>query len=649
MDTTERPPATPDNDQDNAPAKAESDDRWEAFAPVPVKPPGRVRRAAAAVGRVSSHEWTLAVLGGLALAVLMTWPALDPRYASTTLPQDVGDPALVTWILAWPGHILLNDPASLWHGNAFYPDNTWSLAFTDSLLGYAPLSLIGEGLAAGLVRYNVVYVLAYALAFIGAYALARQLGAHPAAALIAGVAFAYAPWRLTQAGHLHVISTGGMALALAMLARGHGWSFPRRGKRGRAGPVRPGWIVAGWLVAAWQVTLGFGVGLVFGYVLLLVVVAIGAAWLVHTGRQWAQRSGAHGQAAGEQKHGIARRPRRPVGRILGANLVGGTVFGAVTILMALPYLTVAELYPNARRSLDDVHLYSPPLRSFFTAPEQSWLWGSAHEGARALPVSADKTFWAAEMTLLPGFVLLALAAAGLVFSVWSMWTRIWLAAVVAVSVGLGMGTELFDGAGYELVYEWLPGWDALRTPGRLVIWTTLALAILAAGAVTAVADRARELALDRGAPRPVGWLRLALFVPAALVLVEGIGTTPQVTVPQPPAALAEVEGPVLVLPSDQITDMLVMMWTVEGGRFVPVVNGGSGFLPPSLWETRQVTQSFPDQASVDYLRSLGVSSVVVLPDRVAGTPWASAVDPAGVELGLTREEIHGSIVFHLNR
>ena len=55
---------------------------------------------------------------------------------------------------------------------------------------------------------------AYALCFAGAWLLARELGAGRAGAAVAGAAFAYAPWRLEQEGHLHIISSGGIALAL---------------------------------------------------------------------------------------------------------------------------------------------------------------------------------------------------------------------------------------------------------------------------------------------------------------------------------------------------------------------------------------------------------------------------------------------------
>jgi hypothetical protein len=613
-DGAEVPEPRPEPDSEPAAPEQSDEDRWAAFAPEPQRTPGWLRRAAASVGRVVVHEWTLAATGALALAVLMTWPAL--RHAPYTLPQDLGDPTLVAWLLAWPGHILLTDADQLWHGNAFYPDR-WSYAFTDSLLGYAPAGLVGDGPLAAVLRYNIIFVLVAALAFFGAYVLVRQLGVDRIAALVAALAFAYAPWRLTQAGHLQVLSTGGIALALAMLARGHGWSLRYGFKRAK---VRPGWIVAGWLVAAWQITLGFGIGLVFAYVLAGIALAVLIGWLVRR---------------------IARRPRHPFARILGANLVGGSIFAAVTVLMALPYLTVVDQHPNARRPFEALYDFSPPLRGFVTAPETSWLWGSAHEGAR----HPDLLSWPPEMTLLPGFALIGLAAAGLVYSVWSIWTRLSLAAGVVASTVLAMGTEFFDGEVYRVLYDWVPGWDALRTSGRLIIWITLLLGILAAGSVAALGTRSRELALERGSPRPGPWLRFAALLPAALILVEGIGTTPHDVVPRQPAALATVEGPIMVLPSQDLSDMLVMLWSTD--RFLPMVNGASGFTPVQQQQTREITQSFPDQQSVSHLRSIGVETVLVLPDRVIGTEWEGALNATGDGFGVTREEIDGVIVFHL--
>jgi hypothetical protein len=599
-------------DGESAGGDGEKPDLWEAFAPAPEPVPGRVRRVLRAVGRFCVHEWTLAVVVSLALAVGLTWPAL--RYPLYTLPQDYWDPSLQAWQMAWSGHILRTDPAQLWHSNTFFPE-PWSFAFSDTLLGYAPAGMIGTGPEAALLRYNIMFVLAHALATFGAYVLARQLGAGRAGAAVAGASFAYAPWLLAQAGHLHVISNGGIPLALAMLARGHGWSL-RHGYRPER--RRVGWVYAGWAVAAWQLSLGFGIGLPFAYVLAGATLVAAVTWFVR------------------------RRPaRRPFGvKLFVADAVGAVLFAGVGLLLAIPYFKVTELHPYAERSLAEINLYSPPLSGFFTAPAESRVWGELHEAARAiLP-------WQPEMTLLPGFALYALAAGGLFFSVWRVRHRLLLLAGVLVTTVLAMGTRFFGGTyTYGLLFEYLPGWNGLRTPGRLMLWTTLLLGLLAAGAVSAFAVRVREWADERVPPWPGPWLRLAMVLPLLLVLAEGLNTTPHPVVPSQPAAMRSVDGPMLVLPSSQGHDQPVMLWSTS--RFQDMVNGGSGFTPARQAEIRQVAESFPDQASVSYLRGLGVRNVVVLRNQIGGTPWETRVDNPVDGLGITRQEVEGAVVFRL--
>ncbi|MFF0152503.1 hypothetical protein [Micromonospora sp. NPDC005203] len=589
-------------------------DRWEAFASAPEPKPSVLTRSSRAVGRFLIHEWTLAALGALALAVLMTWPTL--RYPRYTLPQDYWDPSLQAWQMAWSGHILLTDPAHLWQSNTFFPE-LWSFAFSDTLLGYAPAGMLGSGPADAILRYNIMFVLAHALATFGAYALARQLGAGRIGAAVAGVTYTYAPWLLSQAGHLHVLSNGGIPLALAMLARGHGWSL-RHGYRPEQ--RHDGWIYAGWLVAAWQLSLGFGIGLPFAYFL-------GGTVLVAVVLFFVRR--------------LRTRQAVPFGRrLIVANVLGGVLFAGVGVLLAFPFFRVTKLHPYAERTIDDVSIFSPPASGFLTAPAESRIWGGLHEGARAaLP-------WHPEMTLLPGYVLYALALGGLFFSVWRLRHRLLLLAGVLVTMAFAMGTRFFDGTfTYVPLFEHVPGWSALRTPGRLMLWTTLLLGLLAAGAVTALTDRVRELTAQRIPSWPGPWLRMATLLPLLLVTVEGLNSTPHPVVPTQPAALRSAEGPLLVLPSSQNLDQHVMLWSTSG--FPDVVNGGSGFTPRQLDDVRRVSQSFPNQTSVDYLRTLGVRTVVLLRDQVPGTPWEITIDAPVESLGITRQEVGDSVVYRL--
>jgi hypothetical protein len=310
--------------------------------------------------------------------------------------------------------------------------------------------------------------------------------------------------------------------------------------------------------------------------------------------------------------------------------------------MAYPYFQVVKLHPYAERSFAEVGLYSPPLLGFFTAPRTDRLWGDAHQAARDMLNS----WGGGEMTLLVGFTIYGLAVAGLIYSSWRWWHRILLFVGVIFTATMAMGTQFLDGQVYQLFYDNLPGWSAIRTPGRLIIWTTLLLGLLAAGAVSAFGDRAAELSTERVPARPHPVVALAMLIPVLLVLVEGQQRMDVPTVKPAPASVATMTGPALVLPSDQLNDENVMLWSTD--RFAKIVNGGSGFTPQSLEQAREAVKSFPDQASVDYLRRMGVQEVIVLRQPSTGQAADNALTATGDGLGITREEREDAVVFYLN-
>ncbi|GAB3966292.1 hypothetical protein GCM10027615_13270 [Plantactinospora veratri] len=89
----------------------------------------------------------------------------------------------------------------------------------------------------------------------------------------------------------------------------------------------------------------------------------------------------------------------------------------------------------------------------------------------------------------------------------------------------------------------------------------------------------------------------------------------------------------------------MMLWSTS--RFQDIVNGGSGFTPDRLAEVRQATANFPDQASIDFLRNMGVRTVIVLRDRVADTPLQTTVDLPVDSLGISREDVGETVVYRL--
>jgi hypothetical protein len=268
-----------------------------------------------------------------------------------------------------------------------------------------------------------------------------------------------------------------------------------------------------------------------------------------------------------------------------------------------------------------------------------------------------------EMALLPGMALYAFALTGLFFSVWSLRVRVGLGLGAVALAALSLGTN--GPAGGELGYLallHLPGFEAIRTPGRLIVWATVLLALLAAGAVGAMAAEVRAAAVrgfggnpgaavDTGHAEP-GWRAgsrlagLAVLVPTVLVFVEGLGSLPHATVPPPPPALTTVEAPFLLLPTHEVLDMNVMLWSTDG--FPDTVNGGSGLVPTEQRQMREAVSTFPDPSSVAHLRAMGVRSVIVLPHRLGGTPLAEAATIPIDGLGLTRQVLVGAVVFSLD-
>jgi hypothetical protein len=575
-------------------------------------------------------EIAAAAFGSTALAAAMTWPALrDPAH---TVPQDLVDPLYFVWQLAWVGHALVTDPLGVWTTNAFSgaADN---LAYTDTMIGYAPLSVFGGGMRGALVAYNLLFVAISALAFFGAYLLARVLGARWPGAVVAAAAFAYAPWRLAHDRHLNVLSTGGIALAFALLAYGHGWRLRAAERRDPAAPPArrppsPRWVLAGWAVACWQLTLGFAVGLPFAWAIALVVLVAGLTAVVRQRRR------------GHRWREACRRAYRRARPVVRADAVGALAFAIVGALLTIPYLRVVSDFPVAKRTEEMLQRYSPPVHGLVTAPPES-VWAGVQGGLRSSMNAVQ------EQALLPGFAVLVLAVVGLGYSAWSVRHRAMLALGAVVTALLCLGTS--GPAGGELTYlplfRHVPGWDALRTPGRLILWVTLCLGLLAAGAVTRWAEDAARRRAALGA-RPalvrrlaVPGLALSLVLPGALVTLEGASDMPYPRVPSAPVALDSLPQPLMVLPTSQGGDFQVMTWSTDG--WPQLANGGSGFEPPAQAALRRSLRYFPDTRSLAALRARGVRTVVLVPERAVDTWWEDAGQRPTARLPVTVRTVTG--------
>jgi multisubunit Na+/H+ antiporter MnhF subunit len=566
--------------------------------------------------RLDRREILGVILAGVALAVLVTWPLV--LHMGSRISPDLGDPVRTAWQVAWVGHAMLHEPLHLFDSNAFYP-HPLSLAFSDSLLGYGPAGFFGSGTVAALVRYNLLFLLAWSLAFVGAYFLARELGLRKLGAAAAAAAFAYAPYRVTEAGHLHVISSGGIALALFLLLRGY-----RRCSHGL--------VIAGWLVAAWQISLGFTLGLQFAYLMAVLAVLAAIYWL---------RAG---------------RPSLPRD-LVALTCIGILVVGAVTVYEARPYLKIAHDYPTAKRTIKEVKNYSAGPAAWLSASSENRVWGDLTSGIREHVHSKN------EQVLFGGGLILLLALLGLAAPFYTRRLRIGLAvgAVVCAVLAVGLGLTGY-GYPYRLLFNYAPGWDGVRVPGRVFTTATLFLALLAGAGAQLLAGWLGGLFSRHGgrlATRvSLGAATAAVGVVIVIGIVgEGAGHMAHPLVPQPARAEIGLPGPRLDLPTDGPNDRVWQYFSTDGFYEIPI--GNSTFDIPAVDDVRGGVHRFPDKASIEKLRYYGIRTVVLhlapfkeLP-AVHGYAHAEPPNPVGAAakpiagLGVTRERVGESVIYEI--
>ena len=206
----------------------------------------------------------------------------------------------------------------------------------------------------------------------------RELTGDGRAAFLAGLFFAFAPYRIAQFPHVQVLSIQWMPFALYGLTR-----FANTGR------VRP---LAGSSLALLAQNLSCGYFLLY----------------------FAPFAAAYGVWEVVRRRG----PAWPAA--LGRLALAFAAVGALTIPFVLPYMELRALgFPP--RSLEEVSLFSADVRSYLSGPPTS------HGTARLFQV-----FPKAEGEVFPGLVPMALAAAGL----WLSWRE---ARRSAAAAGYGLG------------------------------------------------------------------------------------------------------------------------------------------------------------------------------------------------------------------
>jgi hypothetical protein len=299
-----------------------------------------------------AEEIFLAAAVFLAATVLLTWPQAA-RMGSGL--GDLWDAKLNAWIFHWDYQQTLHDPIHLFHANIFHPAR-YALAFSENLWGAAlfgfPLYAAG---ASTLFVYNFLFLLGMFLSAMAAWALAREVTGDAAASLLAGLVFAFVPWRLAQIPHVQF--QWGPFLPLSLL-------FVLRWLNG--GRRRDLFLFA--LFFAWNALTNVHFA-IFSGILLAVVLA------------W---EGLTGDAPA-----TGMRIRRAVAATAVATLLVFPFY--------VPYARAAKLY-GMRRSIGEMRSYSARPSALLVAGQQNKLWA---------PLT--QRFARPEAEMFPGVIPIALA------------------------------------------------------------------------------------------------------------------------------------------------------------------------------------------------------------------------------------------------
>ena len=358
------------------------------------------------------------------IAVLLTWPLvpdLTTNYAAHI------DPPFSAWRLARIAHQLENDPANLFDGGIFWPAHR-TLAYSDAVILQGVLAV--PWLKAGMTPIGVsnLFTLAGMVASAcAAYVLARRLTGHTGAAVLAGLVFAFSPYRRNHLVHLELQWAQWMPLAL--------WAWHRALDGGR---LRDG------LLCGAFVLLQLLSSIYYAAFLAIACVVIGTATLV------------------------ARRFR------LGARPAAGLALGAVAVAVVAavyndPYEQVKQRL--GERSRSETARYSATPINYAAATEDNWLYGplTHHLGQD-------------ERTLFPGATAVVLAAAAFP-PVSAVPVAYGLCALVGWDASLGMNGRVFP------VLRRIELFRSLRAPARFAVIVQLALGVLAAFGLARVARR----------------------------------------------------------------------------------------------------------------------------------------------------------------
>jgi hypothetical protein len=496
----------------------------------------------------SAHRPWLRPLAVAALFIvltgIMTWP--QPLVLATHA-TDHHDIFFNLWRLGWVHHALTS-PAELFNGNQFYPEDG-VLAYSDAMLVEGAIA--APALALGmrpLLVHNLLLLGAIAGSGIGMFWLARRISGSDAGAVIAGLVFAFAPYRFEHYMH--------MELQWAVWSPWAFWSLQRTLD---TGTTRFGLLTGAFVALQMLSSIYYSIflGLLLAIVAVLQLIAL---------------------------------PRPELFRRLRSLAAGGLLAVCVAGIYSAPYSSAARRVGD--RGPGEVRTFSARPRNYLSATETNLLYGSRR---RSVP----------ERRLFPGVLPFVLALVALLLVKPTVPTISYLIGLVAAfELSLGL-----NGMIYPSLYDHVAFFRGLRAPARASIFFLLCLGVLAAQGYKALAAAISQPARHVLAIALPAIVLLEYWV-APLRLIPYMNEAPPLyawLADQPAGVVAEFPMPrANQLPGEDARHLYMSTF-----HWLPLVNGYSGYYPPSYIGRLERVRQFPDGESLQQLQRDRVRYVIV--------------------------------------
>ena len=461
---------------------------------------------------------------------------------------DSADGSLNIWAIGWVAHALTHHPSQLFDANTFYPERG-TLAFSESMIvqGVMAIPVIAAG-GSVVLAYNLVLLTGFVLTGLAFCLLVWRWTGSWSAGLIAGSLAAFNAHVLVRMTHMQTQHPEFIAVMLFALDR------LLSSKRTRDALLLGGAFALHGLTSIYLLVFSI-------WLLIFAVGARAVEWL---------RAGA--------------------GAIVRLALAG--ILGA---LLLSPYLYAywrVHAADGFERGVADE--YSGSLADYLATAGRVHAWWSTPYGRQA----ASYAF--------PGVIALGLVACALVFRETRRDPRVRMSLVAAIGcIAVSLAPRL---PFYPLLHRAIPMFWIVRVQSHIAQIVLLMVAIVAGYGVAAIQRRISNPRMWAAAASvlfvlvnvevlraPVGWARFNGIPPAYDALITEQG-----------AVIVELPFP---LPSQWFLSTPYMLNSTR--HWKPMLNGYSGFRPPSYLRSYDAVAKFPADESLIALHALGVTHVVL--------------------------------------